>query len=745
MNWFVASLYWIVTLLGIGLIFLPLSNLILPKSRDRGFAVAVTLGLILIVYTQYVLGTLKILPFVRESLVGIVAVWIIVNLYIYKTYILSKSDAKKGSLLKHVSSWYQAFLTRRLFIIECVIFAGCFFFLAYIRGQEPSIHGLEKFMDFGFINSILRSNYFPPLDMWYGPDLNNPAGYPINYYYFGHLTAAVLIRLTDVSSAIGYNLTLAMILATSTLLSFSLGYQFVQHLTPGKIRDAIHAAVVGILALALVNFAGNFHTIYLFTKGYSPDKPIPFWQIMSGYNPTAYWYPNATRFIPFTIHEFPSYSYVVADLHGHVFDIPFVLVTITLVYHVFSILLKSYTDTKPSHKNTVTASHQPPENMASRYYLVLFGFLLAIHYMTNAFDGPIYLLLLALLFWIANQNVRSWLATMGVIAGSFALFSLPFSAFFKPFASGIGINCAAPLLSLMHATTTQKIGPFLLEVGKCQKTPLWMFFVLWGFYMLSAGLYSWFLWTQHRAKKSLTSVHILFATIYFFSFFLIVIPEFFYAKDIYPDHFRANTMFKLGYQAFILMSLANAYTYWQLKHVLKNRILVLVFALMCVLPLLYPLFSFKSYYGDLNKPPELDGILWLKTTHPEDYELVQYINSTITDRRVVLEAQGDSYTDYNRISSYTGLPTPAGWWVHEWLWRGNADAVGLRSPDVQKIYETQDPNEAMRLLQKYRVSYVVVSRLEREKYLNLSEKKFEQIGRLIFRTSDGFGALYRVN
>ena len=36
---------------------------------------------------------------------------------------------------------------------------------------------------------------------------------------------------------------------------------------------------------------------------------------------------------------------------------------------------------------------------------------------------------------------------------------------------------------------------------------------------------------------------------------LLVIPEVLYVKDIYTTHQRANTMFKLTYQAFIMMSL----------------------------------------------------------------------------------------------------------------------------------------------------------------------------------------------
>ena len=48
-----------------------------------------------------------------------------------------------------------------------------------------------------------------------------------------------------------------------------------------------------------------------------------------------YWYANATRFIPFSIHEFPSYSFVVSDSHGHVLSIPFVLLLIGLLIVLF--------------------------------------------------------------------------------------------------------------------------------------------------------------------------------------------------------------------------------------------------------------------------------------------------------------------------------------------------------------------------------------------------------------------------
>ncbi|EKD94453.1 MAG: hypothetical protein ACD_26C00039G0003, partial [uncultured bacterium] len=43
------------------------------------------------------------------------------------------------------------------------------------------------------------------------------------------------------------------------------------------------------------------------------------------------------------------------------------------------------------------------------------------------------------------------------------------------------------------------------------------------------------------------------------------------------------------------------------------------------------------------------------------------------------------------------------------------------------------------------IKYVVISRLERQKYPNLDDKKWSKIGKLIFKSSNGFGALYQVN
>ncbi len=783
MEWLNNALLWYGYLFVIGIIFFPLTRKLFSRFFDEGYAFSKTIGLLFLTYASFVLGIVKVIPFTQQYLYILIIFFGFINFFILIRELQAnntfkepvKSKNRKVKAVKSPSRLFNTENSRKIFIwiIEEVLFLAGLIFLAYVRGQEPSVRGLEKFMDFGFMNSILRSNYFPPLDMWYSGDPTKPAGYPINYYYFGHLSGAYLIKLTGMNPFVGYNLVLATILAQGASLAFSLTANVISKAQESFLQSKwnyMKLIFFGIIGSYLVNFAGNLHTIYLFTSGYPNDNPIPFWKILSAYNPAKYWYPNATRFIPFTIHEFPSYSYVVADLHGHVFDIPFVLLSLAVLCSLFftyteNTALVSIKNSKNESKKSKTKETKHIEFLnffrkslfdTRTLLTVLFlGFLAAVHYMTNAFDGPIYILLaLVIFFLLFGVTMRFfWYSVIFVL--SFIIFSYPFSYHFAPFVSGIGVNCAPDfLINLAKAKQTiggsvQAIGPFIIEKGKCQSSPIWMLFVLWGFFWISFILLA----ITTRIRKSITPIDRLFFVIFGFGTFLIIIPEFFYIKDIYPDHFRANTMFKLGYQAFIMMSVGSAYSLYAISSLsgFWKYILKLFFLFFFFFVVIYPFYAFPSYYSSLvptaNSPykaPELDGSKWLISTFPEDKELIEYINTNIKGQPVILEAQGDSYTDYERISAYTGLPTVAGWWVHEWLWRGSADVVGKRIPDILSIYEGNDPAQTLELLKKYNVKYVIIANQERTKYTNLNEEKFQSIAKKIFTTSNQRGALYEV-
>jgi uncharacterized membrane protein len=698
-------LKWFLVFFLVGTAFLPLTFSLFGELKDKGYIFSKIIGIAVVSYFVFLMGTLRILKFSEFLVFLSVIIFFLIN---YGIFI-----ARKKHLLPILRK------NIRIFLLEEVIFLAGLTFWSYVRANNPDIHGLEKFMDFGFLNSILRSSYFPPKDMWYAP-------LTINYYFFGHLVTAVLTKLSFLPSFITYNLMLTTLFALTFSAAFSIGINLFE-----KTKINLKSLIAGFISAFLVAFGGNLTTIYAFFKPYVPaDKPVPFWQLpfLPFSFPNSYWYPNATRFIYHTIHEFPIYSFVVSDLHGHVLDIPFVLLTILVIF----VLLNS--------KKIFT------------WNLIFLAFLFAVMYMTNAWDGPIYFLLTLMLLsisnfyknhhWIFSQNsFYPLLKQTLIIFFGFIIFSLPFSLSFKPFVSGIGVLCAPTFL-----TNIGKLGPFLFEANHCQRTPAWQFVMLYGFFYFFVISFLFFLKFKQKYKFTKNDIFVLMLII--LSTILILIPEFIYVKDIYPDYYRANTMFKLVYEAFILLSLSCGYILVKLISNISRRKILIPFSLISLvlltLILIYPFFAIKSYYNNLQtKNISLDGISYLSTLYPNDYQLINWLNANIQGQPVILEASGDSYTDYARISANTGLPTVIGWSVHEWLWRGTYDIVAPRIADVQTLYTTQNLSVAKSLLKKYDITYVVVSELEREKYPNLNEQTFAKLGKLIFES--GQTRLYKIS
>lgn len=729
---FFYTLKWFFVFFVIGAAFLPLTFSVFSNFKDKGYIFSKIIGLGFISYFIFIVGVLKIVKFSEISVLFSLILFFILN---YSLYIYYKKENPLLIIRKSL----------KIFFIEELIFFSALIFWVFVRSNLPDIHGLEKFMDFGFLNSILRSDYFPPKDMWY-------ASQPINYYYFGHLMSAVVTKLSSIPSFISYNLMLATLFALTFAASLSLAINIFDNK-----KFSIKSSLSGVLGAILVSFGGNLTTIYPFFKTYAPaDNPVPFWQLpFLPFNfPNGYWYPNATRFIPFTIHEFPLYSFVVSDLHGHVLDIPFALLIIAILFSLFQ------------------KSELKIRNL--KLEISLISFLLAVMYMTNAWDGIIYFLLTGLVLFylvigrskIKHQEMKNtptdfiragsrretvigenltlkiytWLSSLFIAGVGFVLFSLPFSLNFKPFVSGIGFICAPKFL-----TNLGNLGPFLFEANHCQRSHFWQLLILYGFFYFF--VVSFIAFIKFKKKYVLSKNDIFILILIFLSSLLLIIPELIYIKDIYPLHYRANTMFKLSYEAFILLSISSAYILVKLLSSIKSRILLFLFLLSSLflisLNLIYPFFAIGSYYRNLTNYQSLNGIKYLSVSYPDDYKLINWINENIKGQPIILEASGDSYTDYARISANTGLPTVIGWSVHEWLWRGTYDIIAPRIEDVKTLYTSDNINLIKILLTKYQISYVVVSSLEREKYSNLNESNFKTLGKIVYK--DNSSVVYKIN
>jgi YYY domain-containing protein len=349
--------------------------------------------------------------------------------------------------------------------------------------------------------------------------------------------------------------------------------------------------------------------------------------------------------------------------------------------------------------------------------------------MTNSWDFPIYLLITGLVILYFNYSKSKWktetflnTAIYSLVVFFLALiFSLPFHFYFQQIAQGIAFVNA-------HSFW-------------------WQLLVLWGYQWVFCLNFVIFL----ALKKKITNSRLLIPDIYILililvATLLIIIPEIIYVKDIYiPSFHRANTMFKLVYQSFMIYALASGYIIVRiLKGVSTKPLKFLLSSVFCLLfssVMLYPHFAIKGYYGDLKNFRGLDGLTFLQQRYPEDFDTLGWLEKNIQGQPTILEAVGDSYTEYNRLSMASGLPTVEGWLVHEWLWRGSFDEPGKRAADVQKIYESKNLEETKQLINKYKIDYIYIGGLEREKY-QVDEKKFAELGEIVFQS--GNSKLYRL-
>ena len=95
---------------------------------------------------------------------------------------------------------------------------------------------------------------------------------------------------------------------------------------------------------------------------------------------------------------------------------------------------------------------------------------------------------------------------------------------------------------------------------------------------------------------------------------------------------------------------------------------------------------------------------------------------------------GGSYTTYNIISTFSGMPTILGWIGHEAQWRGGYLEIGSRQSDLRVLYSTSEWSQAESVIDLYNIRYIVVGELERQTY-QVEETKFEENLLKVFDTA----------
>ena len=144
--------------------------------------------------------------------------------------------------------------------------------------------------------------------------------------------------------------------------------------------------------------------------------------------------------------------------------------------------------------------------------------------------------------------IYSALLILGILLLMWKEFWLPLVS------SALGLSLVAAMVSAPWFLTFQSIAEGIKIAS--EHSPLWQLLVLWGAHLIPVLIFILLLLfhSQRREPKEETSW--FFVVAMFFTFvFLLIFTELFYFKDIYTSYPRANTMFKLMFQGFILIAI----------------------------------------------------------------------------------------------------------------------------------------------------------------------------------------------
>jgi Chlor_Arch_YYY domain len=248
--------------------------------------------------------------------------------------------------------------------------------------------------------------------------------------------------------------------------------------------------------------------------------------------------------------------------------------------------------------------------------------------------------------------------------------------------------------------------------------------------------------------------------------------EIFFVRDAFVDQPRYNTVFKFYIQAWILLSVAcGAGLYFILEYmhswkgfsqlvtafqwsgkVVWSLCLIALLALGAVYPIVAPYYRVMRYNPQTGtvgvyRSNSLDGMAYFKydQNHLGDYEAIQWLNQHVPDDSVIVEAfYNQDYSEFGRVSAFTGLQTIMGWLGHEYQWRmgwyaqsaSNVENFNRRQQDVDTIYTSNNPQQVLNTMKRYNAQYLYVGLLEEAHYNKSNLRRYQSYMQVVYQSDN---------
>lgn len=347
---------WVAVIWLLGILAFPFTFVAFRKFADRGYAFTKTIGILAFAWLTWTLASYGALPFERRTMFLVLGAMLVGALFVVwrKRSEMASYLRRHWKLLVGVELVYLAFFALDL----AIRFGNPDLWHPYFGGEKP--------MDFAYLNAVIKTTYFPAYNPWF-------AGGFINYYYFGQLISATLVKFTGIVPEVAYNLLLPMFFGLTASGAFGVAYNVVAratddrgwkmedgrpstdgtsvsaHETPMNLTAArLRPVLAGLASVILVLIIGNLGQVGVLFQGLTElgkqggatsgiaafAMGLMAW-IGGKEIPVAIgnWYWTATRIIPDTINEMPFFTFVYADLHAHLMSLPFTLAGLGLAAH----------------------------------------------------------------------------------------------------------------------------------------------------------------------------------------------------------------------------------------------------------------------------------------------------------------------------------------------------------------------------------------------------------------------------
>jgi YYY domain-containing protein len=743
------SLY--VAVQGLSLAALPLTWTLFSRLPDRGYFLAKTLGILLHSVLFWILFSLGLL---RNEAGGAVLAALLLVVCARWGWDAGRRASLVGWLRENRAVWLTA---EGLFFVA---FAGW----ALVRAFDPAADHTERPMDLLLLTGLRASPTFPPQDPWL-------AGCAISYYYLGHWTLNALGLLSGAPPAIMYNLGQACWYGLLLSGCFGVGFNLARYDRPASLRGAMAG---GALASVFVGLAANPQG----TLDFLQRQGLSLGSLAHGAAarnfappPDHWWWWRSSRVVadrdaagqPLeVIGEFPAFSYVVGDAHAHLLAMPFVVLVVALALQLF---LDS------------PAAPPPP----ARRLLVLaaaVGALLAL----NTWDFPgQWLLVATAASWASGWRRGLRLAAI-LLAASFVLFLphllttqtqaegfrlnrhhptplVPFLLMWAPHLLatavlvGASIRDAPPRPARVVGLASAVLGVPALAlaaaahgadaalIGERWREHPWTLVVLGV--LLSAAAACLLPGREGRRPPPAQAFALLLGI---FGLSLLLATETVYVQDVFGT--RMNTVFKVGYQAWLLLGLAGSFAVAaSLRERGGLRVLAGATLVVVLSSLAYTGAAVQSVTSDSRaRGLTLDALDYVRGDSPDEWAVIEWAREHTPPQARVLQAPGSSYdASQSRLSVATGRPTLIGWEGHERQWRGRAfDAMAAgRAEALEAVYGASDPEGMRRALLRWRIDYVFVGDAERRRYGIDDEREARITHAMDLAFSSGAVRLYR--